>query len=628
MGYTSVTVGLLELAATLLVGIISVFSGVRFFGMIVAFIGMSAYITARPGVDRAAVLPYLLRTRSAQLLTLMVFMALGLGIYLLPTYNSTEPSRAPEAIITTPGHPISKLIADAEQYYKQMQERQSKSLAEAVKEYRRRYNINPPPNFDKWYEYATTRNSVLIDEYDTIYHSLKPFWGLPPQEIRKRAREAIGFNDPSGLHDNRLLHAAIRNGAVSVGGQGPDWQKDATQGMMEKFVTFLPDMDLGFNIHDEPRVVIPNDMLTQYLDRANNLFSSMVDFDPIATNNGFTPLSDEERAPVPDFPRSVFNVFAHQPIWYGARQSCPSDSPAKSVEPGAKDDTGRFSVQPLGFIVNATEASNICLSPSLQRRHGFFDRPNAFNVAQQLLPVFSQSKVSSFSDILYPSPWYWAGRVQYDENKDIDWDQKKPNLYWRGSTTGGFSRNGGWKRQHRQRVVTVLNNNDTAKVLVQDNQDISGGWKVWETMRSSLSHLFDVRFSHIGQCDPGDCDAQREFFDIAPIADQSDAWQWKYLLDVDGNAFSGRYYAFLESNSAVFKLAVFREWHEEWLVPWVHFVPLSMELEEVPEVMRYFEMEKEGKVAIRRIAEEGRKWAKAVLRKEDFEVWFFRLLLE
>lgn len=631
MGYSSVSVGFLELITTLLMGLYSAFSGIRFLGMVGAFIGMSGYFIATPGTERVAVLSQLFRTRSAQLMTLLVFFLTALVVWGFESLSDNTgmslktPSSAPIHVLNS-GHPIPKLIQDAEARYKKLQERQSNSLSEAVAEYRRRYNMNPPPGFDKWYEYARNRNSIIIDDYDTIYHSLKPFWGLPPQEIRKRAREAIGFNDPIGLHDNKLLHASVRGGAVNVGGQGPDWQKEATQGMIEKFVAFLPDMELGFNIHDEPRIVVPNDMLTQYLDRADTVLSKIKNSDPLGSD--YTPLPVEERGSVPDFPRTLFNVFAHQPTWNGAQMSCPPDSPAKSIDINVKDDTSRFSVRPLGFIYNTTEASDICLSPSLQRRHGFFDRPNAFNVAHQLIPVFSQSKPSSFNDILYPSPWYWADRVKYDDAKDINWDQKHPNLYWRGSTTGGFSRNGGWKRQHRQHTVSVINKNDTAKVLVQEHHSGSGDWSIREVKRETLSTLFDVRFSHVGQCDPKDCDDQHEFFDIAPKANQDDAWQWKYLLDMDGNAFSGRYYAFLGSNSAVFKQAIFREWHEEWIVPWVHYVPVSMDLEEIAELMRYFEIEQEGKKAIQKIAQESRKWAKAVLRKEDFEIWFFRLLLE
>ena len=107
-----------------------------------------------------------------------------------------------------------------------------------------------------------------------------------------------------------------------------------------------------------------------------------------------------------------------------------------------------------------------------------------------------------------------------------------------------------------------------------------------------------------------------------------DAFGSKYLLDIDGNAFSGRYYAWLTSHSLVYKLALFREWHDERIKPWVHYVPLGIEGSEYVESVRYFEVEEGGQTLALRLAEQGREWAKSTLRNEDMEVWYFRLLLE
>ena len=153
-------------------------------------------------------------------------------------------------------------------------------------------------------------------------------------------------------------------------------------------------------------------------------------------------------------------------------------------------------------------------------------------------------------------------------------------------------------------------------------------WQIKQVDRSDYKDIMDVHFSHVGQCDPGDCDAQREFFDVVDAADQQDAWKYKYLLDIDGNAFSGRFYAFLQSHSLTFKMAVFREWHEEWIKPWVHYIPLSLSGHEYVEVMRYFDSEAEGRKLISQVAENGREWAAKAIRNADMEVWFFRLLLE
>lgn len=45
-------------------------------------------------------------------------------------------------------------------------------------------------------------------------------------------------------------------------------------------------------------------------------------------------------------------------------------------------------------------------------------------------------------------------------------------------------------------------------------------------------------------------------------------WAHKYLLDVDGMAYSGRFMAFLASDSAVVKATVYQEYYNDWIEPW------------------------------------------------------------
>lgn len=562
---------------------------------------------------------------------------LGTGFHATSTRSDVVLSASPTdtmgplKVSNTRAHPVDALVRDAESDFMAMLHKQSQTLEGAVAEYKRRYQIPPPPNFDKWFAFARQRGVQLIDEYDTIYHSLLPFWGLKPQTIRARVREAIGFDN------NNLIGLLIRQGEPAHIRGGQSWQQEATVGMMKEFVQFLPDMDLAFNIHDEPRVVVPHDELSQLVARAKNENMPVAFANPTPRNQfSARPKDVSNGRRVDEVKTTRFNVFAHQHTWIPSRLSCSPDSPARALDDDtARDNLTAYALSDLGFIYNHTAFSDVCNSPSFASSHGFFDRPNAFNVVHDLFPIFSQSKMSSFQDILYPSPWYWYGKVEYDQHKDLDWTAKENKLWWVGSTTGGFSRDGGWRRQHRQQVVQKLNALDKAKVLY--NKNLNAGnqagegvpdWQSKEVARQDYQDIMDVHFSHVGQCDPGDCDAQREFFKIVPPANQQDAWKYKYLLDLDGNAFSGRFYAFLKSKSLVFKMAVFREWHEEWLKPWVHYIPLSLRGEESLETVRYFSGEEEGKSQAVRLADQGREWAGKVLRNADFEVWFFRLMLE
>ena len=151
----------------------------------------------------------------------------------------------------------------------------------------------------------------------------------------------------------------------------------------------------------------------------------------------------------------------------------------------------------------------------------------------------------------------------------------------------------------------------------------------------------DLHFvTEIVRCGGLDCDDQTlEFAPFAPGIDFQHHWRYKYLLDLDGAGFSGRFLPFLHSHSLPFKAGLFREWYDDRLTPWLHFVPLDIRGHGLWATLLYF-VGLDGKVGGKKvslpahereaevIAESGREWAGRVLRKEDMEIYFFRLLLE
>lgn len=85
-----------------------------------------------------------------------------------------------------PKHQIPILMAAGKKQWAAMLGRQSRTLDEAVIEYRIRYALEPPDGFDTWYYYAQSQNVTLIDEYDLLMRSLEPLRQLGPQELRRR----------------------------------------------------------------------------------------------------------------------------------------------------------------------------------------------------------------------------------------------------------------------------------------------------------------------------------------------------------------------------------------------------------------------------------------------------------
>lgn len=157
-------------------------------------------------------------------------------------------------------HPIELLAEKAKVKHADMLKRQSKTLEEAIIEYRRRYSREPRPGFDNWYKAAVEANVSIIDEYDTVIAAFEPFWGVPGKEIRARVQEAIfprvGKTPIIGVH--------LKDKKVSPtydGNMYAPWHSRVLKDWIERYVDYLPDLDIAFNSHDEPEVVVPYDEL-------------------------------------------------------------------------------------------------------------------------------------------------------------------------------------------------------------------------------------------------------------------------------------------------------------------------------------------------------------------------------
>jgi hypothetical protein len=124
------------------------------------------------------------RNQTAAFIVLLIAFSIGVVVY------RHQPP--------TPDHPIKSLIELAAVQHEtwESQAHRSKSLAEAAAHYRRRYKRDPPPNFDKWYNFAVTRNSIVIDDFDNIEEDLAPFSSFNPDDLRLRT--VTGSSDLGG----------------------------------------------------------------------------------------------------------------------------------------------------------------------------------------------------------------------------------------------------------------------------------------------------------------------------------------------------------------------------------------------------------------------------------------------
>lgn len=238
------------------------------------------------------------------------------------------------------------------------------------------------------------------------------------------------------------------------------------------------------------------------------------------------------------------------------------------------------------------------------------------------------------------------GEDGYDPgHPDPKYPEKKNVLFWRGATSEGVAEGAGratWRGMARQRLVHLTNNlTSTVSVFLPSARKNRYEYRLATGKDlETLGLNTDIAIvNSIARCGGVDCDDQENEFALVDPSDFQDHWQYRYLFDLDGAGFSGRFLPFLQSHSLPFKTALFREWYDERITAWRHFVPQDLRLHNVYSSLAYFAgvngtwqgkrvfmsaHSREGEM----IAEQGREWAQKVLRKEDMEVYFFRLLLE
>lgn len=287
---------------------------------------------------------------------------------------------------------------------------------------------------------------------------------------------------------------------------------------------------------------------------------------------------------------------------------------------------------PLSFVQNVTAAADICQNCNLVRQHGMLLNPQSQLASHELIPIFSASKPSHFNDLLWPSPFYELDRNGYEENREPAWIDKENKFYFVGTGTGGHVTIDNWDQMQRQRLVLKTQSNSSENIqLLQETSPGSRRWKPRFSSMNELSDLFATRISNVVQCEEDACQKQREVFGIPkePIRDPPfAAYQYRFLFDIGGNGFSGRYYRLLRSKSVVIKSTILKEWHNDRLIPWIHYITLSLGYEELFELARFLATTKIGRDLSERIARESADWYKRALRSIDMKLVWLRMILE
>lgn len=172
--------------------------------------------------------------------------------------------------------------------------------------------------------------------------------------------------------------------------------------------------------------------------------------------------------------------------------------------------------------------------------------------------------------------------------------------------------------------------------------------------------IMDVAFVSAAGDYPGGEAELRKLHRFAASVPLGQHWSYKYLIDLDGMSYSGRFMALMASDSVVLKSTMHKEYFSDWIQPWyvlsvfhfacrrltrvylrLHYIPLSSLYSEIYNIHAYFsgpsastmnianatarrtadwEAVKEKRDAeLRQIARAGKQWKHTLGRTVDME---------
>lgn len=461
---------------------------------------------------------------------------------------------------------------------------------------------------------------------------LRPFWGVEPALIRTLAAQmSAAENDGvSGIHirDHKVWKLTNAN-----------WRAETFVKMLERFVKYLPDMDIAMNRLDQPRVVVPWDEMQALLGKELETRRILPEA-PAEWSTNMTGFLQEDNSNPPPIDPKWFSAHGKQYMEI-AKEACPPASHARDGVSSQASSEALYKGAKGGFINNFNRSSDLCVvGPEIQEKHGMLFAPSTIIASKSLLPIFGECKVNVNSDILFPANMYYADdeRYAYNPEFDYDWDDKDDNMIWRGVTSGGTNTVDNWKNMHRQRLVMISNSTimkDKEVRILSQNPAKAGVYENFDHFKPSefAEEHTDIGFTEPLACVP-DCKFYDDIWTYKSMTTLSQQFRSKFLVDVDGHSFSGRWHAFLQSKSLGIKSTIFREWHDSRLFAWRHFVPMDNRYDDLYSILTYFiglgspsssTMKGEPYVQRhdfegRKLGRQGREWASKVLRKEDLEV--------
>ncbi|KAJ7277508.1 hypothetical protein C8J57DRAFT_1582083 [Mycena rebaudengoi] len=479
-----------------------------------------------------------------------VFTILGVfSLFFLRRNIDTEPDPKP----------IIYLHADIDALYAW----QSTSLAQAAARYTLRSARAPPPNYARWYDFAAERR-CLIDEYDNVHRDFEP---VLPASARgpgvffggwwKRQCRWWAIKDDHGMKAFRVEGGMVRMLDERGSAYNDGWMKT-----LGELAPLIPDTTLLLNHRDEPRVAFDPSVpcarravAARDPQRAQHVRRHAVPALALAHGKGFMTYANDASSFLLYSASADFSTDAYPVLSQAKIRPCFADIMFPSEYHYPRSGSSPKYAFP-NNVSWADKKGELCALPVL------------LVSALYCVPAFLVSalyRCLSFYSLLLPRTVplhaYYRLSSAHADSPTLP-RTLTPPTDWRGQSTGGWISGTNYRSFPRFRLIDIARKDPRAKGIMDVAITAFYAW-----------------FCRLDGCDGAAISAEYDI--INSNAPREAAYTYKYLFDVDGNGFSGRYLGLMRSGGLVFKSTVFNEYFDAWLRPYEHYIPVLPDLSDL-----------------------------------------------
>jgi hypothetical protein len=239
----------------------------------------------------------------------------------------------------------------------------------------------------------------------------------------------------------------------------------------------------------------------------------------------------------------------------------------------------------------------------------FFSDEYFNQVSFHLIPIFSQSSNDCFVDLMIPGSDHFKFSLRQHQHQNLPpWNKKIPQVMWRGSTHGVYwapdLQVPFWRGQRQRLLETVLS---------------------LKAQNHSICPYLNISFSRYAACHPTICQEMlRRYGPPSPLS-YIEQMKYKYILDIDGIAWTGRFMPSLGDTSVILKATYCHEFFTPFVLPYVHYIPLDREYRDFVEQIEWAFNNDD---LVQRIVKQANQLSRKHLRNQDLKCYTSRMVLE